>query len=59
MRRALVASALSVVLAALMLRALHIESMDTAISAQLAFAALLFLAAWFGHWIKERRRDGA
>jgi tellurite resistance protein TehA-like permease len=55
MRRALVLSALSVTAASLMLRALHIESMDTAITAQLAFAAFLFLAAWFGHWIKSRK----
>ena len=55
MRRALVASALSVVLAALMVRALKIESQDTAISAQLAFAALLFLFAWAMHVIKGRK----
>jgi len=54
MRRALVLSALSVTAAALMARAAHLE-IDTAISAQLAFAAFLFLAAWFGHWIKSRK----
>ena len=57
MRRALVASALSVTLAALLVRALHIQTIDTAISGQLAFAALLFLGAWFAHAIKSRRED--
>jgi hypothetical protein len=57
MRRSLVASALSVVLAALMVRALKIESQDTAISAQLAFAALLFLFAWAMHVIKARKEE--
>lgn len=57
MRRALIASALSVVLAALIIRALKIESIDTAISAQLAFAALLFATAWFAHWIKARKEE--
>jgi hypothetical protein len=55
MRRILVASALFVTLSALMIRALHIESMDTAVSLQLALAAGLFGAAWFAHVIKERR----
>jgi len=57
MRRALVLSALSVTAASLMLRALHIESMDTAVSLQLAFAALLFLFAWAAHAIKARREE--
>ena len=55
MRRILVASALFVTLAALMIRALHIDSMDTAITLQLALAAALFAAAWFAHAIKSRR----
>jgi len=55
MRRALVLSALSVTLAALLPRGLHIASIDTAISLQLAFAAFLFLMAWIGHWIKSRK----
>jgi hypothetical protein len=38
-----------------MVRALKIESQDTAISAQLAFAALLFLFAWAMHVIKGRK----
>lgn len=57
MRRALVASALSVVLAALMIRALKLTDIDTAISAQLAFAALLFLFAWAAHAVKSRREE--
>jgi hypothetical protein len=57
MRRSLVASALSVTIAALMVRGLKIESQDTAISAQLAFAALLFLFAWAAHAIKSRREE--
>jgi len=55
MRRALVLSALSVTLAALLPRGLHIASIDTAISAQLAFAVLLFLFAWAAHVIKGRK----
>ena len=54
MRRALVLSALSVTAAALMPRAFHIDG-DTAISAQLAFAALLFLFAWAAHVVKGRK----
>jgi hypothetical protein len=59
MRRILVGSALFVALAAVLPRLAKISDIDTAISAQLAFAALLFATAWFAHWIKERRRDGA
>ena len=55
MRRALVLSALSVTAASLSLRALHIDNMDTAVSIQLAFAALLFLFAWAAHVIKGRK----
>jgi len=54
MRRALVASALSVVLAALLPRVLKIDG-DIATTAQLALAALLFLLAWAAHSLKGRR----
>jgi hypothetical protein len=57
MRRALVASALSVTLAALLVRAAKVTEIDTVITGQLAFAALLFLGAWFAHAIKSRRED--
>ena len=57
MRRALVASALSVVLAALMIRALKLTDIDTAITAQLAFAVLLFLFAWAAHVVKGRKEE--
>ena len=55
MRRILVASALFVTIAALSVRALHIDSMVPAITLQLALAAALFAAAWFAHVIKSRR----
>ena len=54
MRRALIASALSVTLAALLPRALKIDG-DIATTAQLALAALLFLLAWAAHSLKGRR----
>ena len=54
MRRALIASALSVVLAALLPRALKIDG-DIAVTAQLALAALLFLLAWAAHSLKGRK----
>lgn len=55
MRRILVASALFVACAAVLPRLAKISDMDTAISAQLAFAALLFLFAWAAHAIKGRK----
>ena len=57
MRRVLVASALFVACAAVLPRLAKISDMDTAISAQLAFAALLFATAWFAHWIKARKEE--
>ena len=56
MRRALIASALSVTLAALIPRALKLDG-DIAVTAQLALAALLFLFAWAAHAIKSRREE--
>lgn len=57
MRRILFASALAVIGAALSLRALKIADVDTAVTLQLALAAMLFLTAWIAHWIKARKEE--
>jgi dolichyl-phosphate-mannose--protein O-mannosyl transferase len=57
LRRALVLAALCVAAAAFLPRTLKISTIDTLISAQLAFAAMLFLCAWVAHWLKARKED--
>ena len=54
MRRILFASALSVILSALSLRALKIADVDTAITVQLGLAVALFALAAAAHVLKRR-----